>query len=148
MDAPNNVRRLEFVLSRLPGYIGVGSQLGSAFTVQDEAMKPALEALKKRGLIYVDARSVSQTRGPRLAADLGLGRASVDMVLDAEPARADLDSKLAALEALARRKSVAVATASPYPLTLARLAQWASGLEAKRLVLAPISAIADKQPVP
>ena len=35
---------------------------------------------------------------------------------------------------------------SPYPVTIERLREWAKGLQARGLVLAPISAVADRQP--
>ncbi|MGF1625215.1 MAG: divergent polysaccharide deacetylase family protein, partial [Alphaproteobacteria bacterium] len=49
-----NLQRLEWVLSRTTNYVGVGSFMGSRFAADAAAMRPVLEAIRARGLIYLD----------------------------------------------------------------------------------------------
>jgi polysaccharide deacetylase 2 family uncharacterized protein YibQ len=51
----------------------------------------------------------------------------------------------AALERIAREGGTAVAMASPYPVTLERLAIWLPTLQDKSLALAPLTAVVSRQ---
>lgn len=145
LDAAENMRRLEFVLGRLPGYVGVISVMGSRFRASESHLRPVLEALKGRGLMFVDGGAAKGNLAPKIATEIGLPRAMNNLQLDTVPSRAAIDQRLAELEGIVRKQAVAVAIAAPYPATLERLAAWAATLEAKNLTLAPISALADKQ---
>ena len=145
LDAAENMRRLEFVLGRLPGYVGVISVMGSRFRASEAHLRPVLEALKGRGLMFVDGGAAKGNLAPKIATEIGLPRAMNNLQLDTVPSRAAIDQRLAELEGIVRKQAVAVAIAAPYPATLERLAAWAATLEAKNLTLAPISALADKQ---
>jgi polysaccharide deacetylase 2 family uncharacterized protein YibQ len=102
-------------------------------------------------LLYLDARPgapapESATAGRMLPRD-------VDVVVDRasspeDPAGADvIDRNLATLERLAEEHGSAIGLAGPpRPVLLERLAVWANGLPARRLVLAPLSAIPPPRP--
>ena len=66
-------------------------------------------------------------------------------VIDAVPARADIERRLAALESRARSDGVAVGLARGYPLTLAVVKAWLRGAAAQVFQLVPVSAVADVQ---
>jgi uncharacterized protein len=51
-----------------------------------------------------------------------------------------IDRELARLEEAAKKRGLAIGTASALPLTVERIARWARSLEAKRIELVPISA--------
>jgi polysaccharide deacetylase 2 family uncharacterized protein YibQ len=144
LEPADNLRRLDFVLGRLGGYVGVLFGLGSRFKADDKQIRPLLKALKGRGLMVVDIKGGTGSLAPGIAADLGVPRAASDLVLDRVPSKAFIDTQLAALEAAARRSARAVAVGAPYPSTIERLAAWVPTLAGKKLVLAPISALADK----
>ena len=145
LDAAENMRRLEFVLGRLPGYVGVISTMGSRFRASESHLRPVLEALKGRGLMFVDGGAAKGNLAPKIATEIGLPRAINNLHLDTVPSRTAIDQRLAELEGIVRQHAVAVAIAAPYPATLERLAAWAATLEAKNLTLAPVSSLADKQ---
>lgn len=148
LKPPDNIKRLEAVLSRMSGYVGVRSTPATQFALSEEALKPVLEAVKGRGLMFVDGGEQPKTLAPKVASQIGLPRAMSNMVVDSTPSRAAIDAKLAELETMARQNAVAVATAHAYPVTVERLAAWISTLEGKNLALVPVSAIADKQIIP
>ncbi|MEQ8196318.1 MAG: divergent polysaccharide deacetylase family protein [Rhodospirillales bacterium] len=146
-EAPlkQNLERLSIVLARMGGYVGVVGYMGSLFSKDTEKLRPVLETLKSRGLMFVDNGATKQTVGPKLATAIGVPRAMTDLSLDARLSPAAIDEQLARLEVIARERAAAIAISAPYPIVLERLVNWAKTLPAKKLVLAPISALADVQ---
>lgn len=145
LSGTDNVSRLEWVLSRGAGYVGVVGEYGSKFSTTSKNLLPVLEALKRRGVMFVDAKASSDSVAGRTARDMGVPRAINDSVIDADGGRAGIDKRLGEIERLARTSGQALAFASPYPITVDRLSAWVSTLPQKGLVLAPVSAVANRQ---
>lgn len=145
LSTVDNLNRLEWVLGRAPGYIGVTTWMGSQFTTVEDALMPVLEGLKERGLMFVDSRGSSRSIATELASSIQLPRAFNNRFIDATPSIAAIDRALADLEVTARQNRYAIGIAQPYPVTLDRLARWGPSLEAKGIALAPVSAIANRQ---
>lgn len=143
LSPSDNRSRLEWTLARTTGYVGVMTYMGSRFTADETAVKPALDILKARGLMIVDSRTAEQSAIPAVAGHMGLPRAVASRFIDATPTRAAVDSRLAELERYARQNGAAIGIASDYPGSIERIAAWAAGLEDKGIVLAPVSALAD-----
>jgi polysaccharide deacetylase 2 family uncharacterized protein YibQ len=140
--ADQNQERLEFLLSRVSGYVGVYNRMGDRFTSSTESMRPILQVIQERGLMFLDARTSGTSVAGRIAADLHLPHALNNRELDQVASRVEIDAKLIDLENIARQEGHAVGIARPYPVTIERLAQWAATLEEKGIDLAPVSAIA------
>jgi uncharacterized protein len=139
LSVEDNRDRLDWVLSRIAGYVGAvgaeGSLRGERFASLPAEINPVLAELSRRGLLYVDPR-------PDAAPLPLVWSRSVDLVLDEPGAAADIDDKLAQLARLARAKGSALGFAGTVrPVTTQRLADWAAGLAADGLVLAPVSAL-------
>lgn len=141
LDAEQNRRRLEWLLARAAGYVGVMNGMGSRFTAASEAMGPVLRHIHERGLLFVDAATTPRSVAPRLAPEIGLPFVAGDRVIDDIATRDAIDLRLRELEEIARERGVAVGLGSPYPVTRERLLEWAAGLERKGLVLAPVTAV-------
>ena len=139
--ADENLERLEFLLSRFSGYVGVYNRMGDRFTSSTESLRPVLQSLRERGLLFIDARTSGTSVAGRIADDLGLPHALNNREIDQVASRVAIDAKLIDLENIARQEGQAIGIGRPYPVTLERLAQWAAGLEAKGIDLAPISAM-------
>jgi polysaccharide deacetylase 2 family uncharacterized protein YibQ len=148
VDAQQNLERLDWVLSRAAGYVGVAGFMGARFVTSANDVKPVLEALKGRGLLFLDNGASPQSAARAIAAQLGMPRAASDRFIDGDPTRAAIEKRLADLEDLARRNGGAVGIGVAYPLTLERVADWAKALDDKGLALAPLSAVAVLQSVP
>jgi polysaccharide deacetylase 2 family uncharacterized protein YibQ len=148
LDPPANLDRLDWVLSQATGYVGLIGLMGSRFSTSHDDMLPILSALQHRGLLYVDNRSTPQTVAPDIAGDIGLTFASANLQLDTEPVRVAIDKKLSELEDLAKRNGSALGVAHPYPIVLERVAVWAQTLEDRGVMLAPVSAMADRVKTP
>jgi uncharacterized protein len=140
-----NDARLEWVLSRGVGYVGVVGEYGSKFSTSAKYLLPTFEVLKKRGLMFVDAKATADSVAGRVARDMGVPRAISDRVIDGEGGRTAIDAKLAEIERLARSSGQAVAFASPFPITIDRLLAWLPTATQRGIAIAPVSAVANRQ---
>lgn len=137
-----NHANLEWVLGRTQGYAGVtgagdNGLRGERFAAQISSFSALLEQIGQRGLFYVDPRPNSSTLPVTIPA------AHVSVVIDEQPARAEMDGRLAAVERIARERGSVVALAGPpRRATIDRLATWAATLEQRGFVLVPVSALA------
>ena len=145
LNPSDNIARLEWLLGRFKGYVGVINHMGSRFTASPESLRPILHALKQRGLMFVDSRSTSASVAGGLAGQMQLPRAVNDRFLDRQPTRGAIDQSFAAAEGDARARGVAVVVARPFPVTLERMAAWLPELESRGIEVVPITALADKQ---
>jgi uncharacterized protein len=141
LSAAQNEERLDWVLSRATGYVGLTSTDAPRFTTDQESLSPILEVLRKRGLMLVEGSSEKSVAGA-LSVALNLPRVASDRILDDEASREAIDQRLADLEAAARQNGAALGIGYAYPATIERVAAWAKTLDEKGLALAPVSALA------
>lgn len=141
----DNIKRMETVMLRSAGYIGLLLTPGADVVTNEPALRPVLKAMHDRGLMVVDGGGAPNTLVPRVAASLGQPAAMVDLAIDADPSRAAIDARLAELETLARNGKAAIGVAHALPVTLERLIVWIPTLEKKGIVLVPASATAGRQ---
>jgi polysaccharide deacetylase 2 family uncharacterized protein YibQ len=134
-----NARRLDWVLSRVTGYVGVTGALGrlrgERFAAHAELMTPFLRAVAGRGLLYVDPR-------PEAAPLPETWSRRVDLVVDDAEAASSVDAQLAELTRIACERGSALGLAGAvHPVTVERVAAWASQLAAQGIALAPVSGL-------
>jgi polysaccharide deacetylase 2 family uncharacterized protein YibQ len=144
LTAGQNIDRLQFLMSRMQGYVGVTSYMGARFTASEPVLAPILRETAKRGLIYVDDGASSRSVAGQVAGSNSLPFAKTDLVLDATPTSAEIDRALTRLEMLARENGNAVGIATAQPGTIARIAEWAKKVEERGFVLVPITMVAMK----
>lgn len=140
ISADQNIDRLNWLMARMTNYVGVVNYTGAKFTSSSEQLAPIMQTLAERGLMYVDdgtsSRSVAE--GAADAAHTPFSRA--DLTIDSTTTPAAIDQRLSQLEQLARSRGLAVGVASALPLSVARITEWAKGLEARGVILVPVSA--------
>jgi polysaccharide deacetylase 2 family uncharacterized protein YibQ len=136
LPTTENIKRLQWLMSRYTGYVGVTNYMGAKFETTSASLKPVLEEVKRRGLIYFDDGSVEGSTAGEIAKDLELEYSTAQVRLDG----ATLDKALAELEAAAKAQGAAIGVAKAEPGTAKRIADWAGSLEEKGLVLVPVSA--------
>ncbi len=139
-----NVDRLQYVMSRMQGYVGVTNYMGARFTASEPMLSPILRETAKRVLIYVDDGASTRSIAGQVAGGNGLPFAKTDLVLDATPNAAEIERSLTRLEMLARENGSAVGFAAAQPGTIARIADWARKVEERGFVLVPITMVAIK----
>jgi polysaccharide deacetylase 2 family uncharacterized protein YibQ len=140
--AGGNADDLAWLLSRFGAYCGVVNYMGAALTADAAALAPVLAAIGERGLYFLDDGSSGRSQAAQVAPGLA-PFAGADLVLDASSDPAAIDRSLARLEDIARRRGHAVATATGFPVTTARLAAWARGLAARGFTLVPMTALVE-----
>jgi hypothetical protein len=114
--------------------------MGAKFEPTQASFVPVLEEVKARGLLFVDDGSVKDSAAGQIASTIGLDFATADVQIDAVPSPDDINKALARLEAVAKEKGSAIGIASAKPATIKALAQWAAQLQAKNIILIPVSA--------
>lgn len=143
-----NTERLHRVLGKMQGYVGVMNDMGSAFTANEDAMRPILADIKNRGLMFVDARSTHLSIASSLAQEITLPIAYNNRFIDQNPTEAAIKDMLAALERTAESRGTAVGLARALPISQTVIKEWATNMQQKGLFqLVPVSAIANRQPI-
>ena len=136
-----NIQRLTWALSRFTGYAGVTNLLGQRFLSDSDALAPMLTYLNRRGLYVFDNGAAAQSVLPSVAGQIGIPAAQSGPALDTIQTALEIDRRLSDLETQARANGSAVGSAFLYPVSVARIAAWARGLQARGFVLVPVSAI-------
>jgi polysaccharide deacetylase 2 family uncharacterized protein YibQ len=145
LDAGQNIDRLQWVMSRFQGYVGVTNFTGARFTASEGALTPVLREIGRRGLIYLDDSSSQRSVASNIAAADNLLFAKGDITIDAVPTPTDVDRALSRLETIARERGVAVGVAGALPVSIERTSKWAKAAEGRGVLLVPISAVAKQR---
>ena len=136
-----NMKRLQWLMSRYTGYVGVTNHMGEKFEATSASLTPVLEELKQRGLLYVDDGSVKDSTVSQIAGTIGLDYSVASVQIDAS----NLVKELAQLEATAKERGAAIGVVKATPATVKQLSDWAAKLQAKGFVLVPVSAAVRSQ---
>jgi polysaccharide deacetylase 2 family uncharacterized protein YibQ len=131
-----NKDRLEKALRSATGFVGVLPLEGERFLNVPEKLRPVLEEVNRRGLLFVDRSgrsAVAETGGE-------LPRLKIDQVVDGDTREA-LERRLAELEGAAKRAGRVIGLANASPAMLEKITAWAAGLEARGVALAPVTAM-------
>lgn len=135
-------QRLGQGLSRFGGFVGINNHMGSRFTSDAGAMRVLMSVLKEHGLMFLDSVTSERTVGRMTAREAGVPFVARDVFLDDRNDAEAVARQLDRLEETARRNGAAVAICHPRDITIDALSRWLPTLEAKGLVLVPLSAVA------
>jgi polysaccharide deacetylase 2 family uncharacterized protein YibQ len=138
------MRRFRWALSRFDGYVGVNNHMGSKFMARSDLVRPILQEIESRGLLFLDSRTDHTTVGGKLAEDMGMPHASRNVFLDNELDPGKIRRQLAELEKVARERGEAIAIGHPHDVTIDVLARWIPQARRKGFQLVPVSAIVKK----
>lgn len=144
LSGEQNIDRMQWLMSRFQGYVGVTNQMGARFTASEASLAPVLRETAKRGLIYVDDGSSARSLASQIAGANKVPFAKADVIVDTVPTVAEIDKALVRLETIARERGTAIGYATALPVTIERVARWAKAVPGRGIVLVPISAIANK----
>jgi polysaccharide deacetylase 2 family uncharacterized protein YibQ len=137
-----NLASLHWLMSRAARYVGFVNYAGKRFLTSGEALAPVLHEVKKRGLIFLDNGTASQSLLPSLAQVIGLPAFQAAYKLDESTEEIAIRNQLHRLVARAREKGYAIGVASVFPVTLRVLDQWLAGREGReQVVIVPVSAL-------
>ncbi len=142
LSASDNVGRLEWLLSRFTGYVGVMNYQGARFTSEPTALAPVIAAIKSRGLMYVDNGASNRSLAPKLAGEAALPNTLATRNIDPVQSADIIANSFKSLETAAKDDGRAVGVASGFPVTVDALSDWATTLQDKGITLVPVSAMA------
>ncbi|MDI9408141.1 MAG: divergent polysaccharide deacetylase family protein [Candidatus Pacebacteria bacterium] len=160
LSEADNSLRLEWLLSRGLGYVGVINVSGEKFLSQPRVTIPLLKNLNSRGLLMVangyDQSSTAAADGMvtstkirrvgRLARDIGVPRAMVDLRITGGMTENDVRQRLMAAERIAEiNGQTVVMVERPTLAILGLVSEWLIGFDEAKMRLAPISALVDRQ---
>lgn len=145
VQVKDNLATLTNLMALVPGYVGFVSKFGSKYGVAEGQLRPVFETLRDRGLMFIDSGESGTGTMLRIATELQLPRARIDIELDRTPTESEIVGKILRLGALARSQSVAVAIGRPYPHTIRELQSWLAQQKPDKLRLVPASAVANRQ---
>lgn len=131
-------------LSKATGYVGINNHMGSRLTQDESAMDSIMQTLHKRGLLFIDSRTINRSVALKYARLNGVPSETRDIFLDHEANDNFITSQLKNLEKLAHKNGQAIAIGHPYPQTLKALEDWLPTLKAKGIDLVPVSALIRK----
>jgi polysaccharide deacetylase 2 family uncharacterized protein YibQ len=137
-----NAQRLETLLKRFEGHSGVTNLMGGKMLQSKDSLKPVLEELKARGLLYIGESNNSHATARQLAREINLRFGAAEVMIDAQPSQAAIDKALARLIAIARQRGSAIGIGNATALTVQQVHEWSETLAAQGITLVPVGALA------
>ncbi len=147
-SSAENIKILTAIVQQYNGYVGVMPFMGSKFMADDKSFRPIMTELKTKGLMFIDNGSALGSLGDKIGTELKSPVANVTLLLDNEPSKTAIDAKLKELEAQAKANGFAVGLAHGYPVSVARIKEWLSTLDARGIALIPMTGTVDAAPHP
>jgi uncharacterized protein len=136
-----NAQRLDEVLKRFDGYTGVTNLMGGKMLRAKASLKPVLEDLKARGLVYIGESNNSHITARQLARELNLRFAAAEVIIDAQPSPPAINKALAHLVDIARKHGSAIGIGNATPATVQQVQQWSETLAAQGVTLVPVGVL-------
>jgi polysaccharide deacetylase 2 family uncharacterized protein YibQ len=139
MDNAAIAEHLEEFVRAIPNAVGANNHMGSEFTEHEEQMRVVLQALKDKGLFFVDSVTSPQTVGQRLAREIGMKSGRRNVFLDNEQDRTYIQGQLSQAVRVARKTGLSIVICHPHPETIKTLAALLPGLEKQGITLVSAS---------
>ncbi len=146
-DPLKNKETLNKIMGKLVGYVGMMNHMGDKFMTQQPSLRPILNEINARGLMFVDAQTTQFSKGASIAQSIGLPRATNDTFIDEITSREEILVQLQDLKNRARARGVAVGVARNYPMSITIIEKWSKGLADQGFQLVPITATVNRQPI-
>jgi len=142
LSPAENAARLDTVLNKFQGHAGVTNLMGGKMLQSKTSMKPVLEDLKARGLVYVGESNNSSAAVRQIAREVSLRYGAAQVLIDAQATPDAIDKALTRLVALARQNGSAIGMGNASGLTIAQVQAWSQKLASQGITLVPVGALA------
>lgn len=133
-------RILKNDLDAFDGYVGINNHMGSKLTQDRAAMAQVMAEMKKRGLLFVDSRTINTSVAADEAKKTGIPFAVRDVFIDHEETYEAASDALEQVEKRALKNGLAIAIGHPKEKTIQALREWLPTLEGKGIYIIPVSA--------
>ena len=128
-------------LGAFDGYVGINNHMGSRLTQDKDAMQTVMNELHRRGLLFLDSRTIASSVAADVASVNDVPYATRDVFLDHDPSLEKVRESLEKVEHIALKNRLAIAIGHPKPHTIEALKEWLPTLAEKGIALVPISAV-------
>ena len=108
-------------IDSIPYVVGFNNHMGSAFTMNSDAMEAVMSATNGRNLFFLDSRTVSKSVGVSVAKANGLRAYGRDVFLDHQNTPEFIEKQWNKLVEVAKKRGQAIAIGHPYKNTIAFL---------------------------
>jgi polysaccharide deacetylase 2 family uncharacterized protein YibQ len=121
--------------------VQVTNYQGARFATSAAASAPIVQALRRRGLVFMSSGIGQRSALSVEAGRAGLAITAADRIIDARREADAIDEQLLNLEALALQNNSAIGAGFAYPVTMEQVNRWAAQISARGYQLAPASAV-------
>ena len=128
-------------LSQVPGAIGLNNHEGSKATADERVMRAVLQAVKSKGLIFVDSVTAPKSVGARLATEMQIRTASRAVFLDNQNQEDAIRAQIKRLILLALERKEVVAIGHATRLTPRVLGEMLVEFDRHDIELVPVSVL-------
>ncbi len=139
-----NLKLLNTMLNRVSGYIGINNHMGSKFTSDLPLLSGVIEELSKKGLMFLDSKTIASSKADEIVEHIKLPYASRDIFIDDSNKIEDIKKSLISFENIAKKRGYAIAICHPRDNTIKVLQDWLPTLKEKGITSVPLSYIIDK----
>lgn len=133
--------RVQKAIVAVPHAIGLNNHMGSKATADSATITPALQEIKKAGLIFLDSRTSQQSIAYQTASQMHMHAFQNNTFLDAVDEKEAIVQKLQRLAEQARAQGMAIGIGHPRPFTLAALSEVIPTLAGEGFVFVSLSDI-------
>ncbi len=140
LEREENINRLQWVMGRFAGYVGVTNAMGEKYLTSNESLLPVFQELHRRGLAYFEDGGGTRSEAAKLARTVGMRFGEADLRIDNVQIEKEINNKLSRLVEIANQKGFAIGVGSSLPLTIDLVNKWSKTLKGKNIILVPISA--------
>lgn len=123
------------------GYVGINNHMGSRVTQDEHMMHVVMNDLARRGLLFVDSKTINSSVAADIARAHGLDYAQRDVFLDHEATPEFVNAALDRLERIAKERGQAIGIGHPKAVTVKALEAWLAQRDQKGVLLVPVSAL-------
>ena len=139
MDAASVTERMKEYIRDIPSAVGANNHMGSEYTENENKMRVVLEVLKSNNLFFIDSVTTSDTKGLKLAKEMGIRSDRRNVFLDNEQNQTYIKGQLDQAVRIARKRGQAIAICHPHPATIKALAELLPVLDKQGINLIPAS---------
>ncbi len=136
-----NLQKLEKILSKINNPVGVVGFMGARFLASRKDLYPILEFLKTKGYLFIDSQASSYSAVEELEKYIKGPFLQSDCIVEEGESKESIKGELRLLEEEAQKKGSALGLIYLSADMLPFLQEWASSLEAKGIVLVPVTSL-------
>lgn len=140
-SAKDNLSRLHQAMARVTNYTGIVNYQGARYLSDEKALRPVLQDVAKRGLLFLDDGTSSLSKTNSIADAVELPHAFADVVLDGQVQTQAILRKLDELGRIADRQGTAIGIAAAYDESIEAVRQWSEEATQRGIEIVGVSAI-------